>query len=51
MVHKVEELGSRVAKEAEIIHEEEDGNEDEKGGGGNNDVREPLLFERETEHL
>ena len=34
VVHKVEELGSRVAKEAEIIHEEEDGNEDEKGGGG-----------------
>jgi hypothetical protein len=43
VVHKVEELGSRVAKEAEIIHEEEDGNEDEKGGGGNNDVREPGL--------
>ena len=43
MVHKVEELGGRVAKEAEIIHEEEDGNEDEKGGGGDNDVRKPGL--------
>ena len=43
--HKVEELGSRVAKEAEIIHEKEDGNEDEKGGGGDNDVREPCLEE------
>jgi hypothetical protein len=45
VAHKVEELGSRVAKEAEIIHEEEDGNEDEEGGGGDNDVREPGLKE------
>ena len=43
VVHKVEELGSRVAKEAEIIHEEEYGNEDEKRGGGDSDVRKPGL--------